>query len=123
MSVLQKLKGREIQYIKSEISTTHSINVLGEDFLLEIPLEVSFAEYALKIYNPVKIKGPKGSLHLADLKGFLVSEIYEKKNSVILELTKDDFFIEFFIDLRDESYTGPEAMCLYGPKDLIVVWD
>lgn len=123
MSAIQKLKGSEIQDIKSEISTTHSIDALGADFLLEIPLELLFSEYVLKIYNPIKLKGPKGNFQLAYLKGFLVGEIHELKNSVILELTKDNLFFEFLIDLRDESYTGPEAMCLFGPKDLIVVWD
>ena len=30
----------------------------------------------------------------------------------------------FIVDLRDEAYSGdPEAMCLNGPNNLIVVWD
>jgi hypothetical protein len=29
----------------------------------------------------------------------------------------------FSIDLRYESYVGPEALVIYGPDNLIIVWN
>lgn len=118
-----------LQYLVGEIVinttlTTSTIiarkanNDEPDNIQLELTWQLYINNYILNIYNPISIKPDEKEFD--DLKGLRIIAANENKERV--ELVFDNG-CKLQVDLRDESYTGPEAMCLYGPDDLCVVWN
>jgi hypothetical protein len=114
------LKGRKVVDVETEVSVTSALENAGKDnVLIEIPLKISFDEYVLFIYN--KWSFVSTSLKdIGDLKGKKIVGI--KILSQILELMFNGSDC-IKIDLTDDGYIGPEALVLYGPENLIIVWN
>ena len=117
---LEIIKGRQILDVSTEVNLATAINSGGDhDVLVEIPLKISFDEYTLFIYNKWAIVSSTLKF-LEDLKGERIVKI--KSFSQILELCINNLdYIK--IDLSDNGYTGPESLALYGPNNLIMVWN
>ena len=75
-------------------------------------------DYSLTISNRVKLN-PAGE-NIKSLKGCKIIFIHETDLEVSISTSDKKTLI---IDLRDEAYYGPEAMCLLGPDNLVVVWN
>lgn len=81
---------------------------------------MTFEDYQLSIVNPVHVTGIDGPLELSSLKGKMVNRVEENEHTALIGFNDG---LQLVIDLRDESFVGPEAMVLHGPADLIVVWN
>jgi len=71
----------------------------------------------LSIYNPFHLTGAQSEKDLVDKSVIETSELPQKAEIKL----EGDIFLS--IDLRDESYAGPEAMQLAIPGKPIVVWN
>jgi|TARA_B110000967_G_scaffold202729_1_gene242104 hypothetical protein len=73
--------------------------------------------YTIFVYNPFILElnsDPKCLI------GDKILKVVTNENTFKFEMESGEILT---IDLRDESYIGPEALCIYGPNDLIVVWN
>ena len=119
MSALKNLEGRLITEVGTEVSITYPLNILGED-LLECPVFIRIEDFWINIYNPLIIDGLDKTKSLKQLVNKKV--LFVNESSEFIEIHLEDNII-LRIDLRDESFTGPEALSLHGPNNLIVVWN
>ena len=78
-----------------------------------------FVDYTLNIYNSFIIKGVTDA-SLSTLEDLVVQACAETDTEIILCLDKS---VELIVDMSDNGYNGPEALSLYGPDNLFVVWD
>ncbi len=117
---LEILKGREIQDVITEISLIIPINrSTDHEILIEIPLKIIIDEYTLFINN--KWAFVSSTLKsIENLKGKRIVKIESFSQMLKLSINNLDYIK---VDLSDNGYTGPEALALYGPNDLIVVWN
>ena len=83
---------------------------------------LSFGDASLVIYNPIEIF-TNGTLcehpNLTIIKGATVKEILETELEVKLIFNENRCVR---VDLRPESYSGPEAMVLHIANNGFVVW-
>jgi len=122
-SYLKNLIGQSIKNIDVDINTVVSLKEKKDDRpdqLMSVCTQIYFDKYRLDIYSKTKIIGAI-NITIKDLEGSKVIETNETNE--IAELFFDNGN-KLIIDLRDEGYSSdPEAMCLQGPDNLIVVWD
>jgi hypothetical protein len=103
------------------INTTIPINEVNEDkTITTIATVIWFSEYSLVIDNPHKVTQDGNPEKLDILIGLRVIDAVEGKESAKILFT-DNVLLE--IDMRDEAYTGPEAMSLNGPDNFCAVWN
>ncbi|MBK6840598.1 MAG: hypothetical protein IPG90_21705 [Bacteroidetes bacterium] len=120
MSHLLKLIGKPILDVQTNISQSVALNDSAfQESKIELFLQLVFDGYHLNIYNKFELIGLT-SLQYLLLKGKTINNIIESKENVVFYLNEG---IRFILDLRDDAFIGPEAMCLYGPDNLIVVWN
>lgn len=74
---------------------------------------------SLAIYNNFKLVGTTSS-DAKTLIGKSVTDVSESKYMVTIRFDNDSVLQ---IDMRDEAYTGPEAMQLRVPDEPIVIWN
>lgn len=121
---LNCLVGETVKKTNTEISTFIPLKKNTEDSADELTLVYSqlyFENYTLLIYNNYKISCYNNQ----------TIKIDELVNSKVLKSNEEKDFIELIfdnqckliIDLSDDAYNGPDAMCLKGPNDLFVVWN
>ena len=120
MSYLDKIKGQQIIDIQ-ELSETYYPIQSSKDDKSEpqtVPsIWMDLGEYKITITNPVTLENCAG-----DIYSFInqtISKVIDTDEQACLITTSGQKLI---IDLRSEAYIGPEAMVLYGPNDLIVVY-
>lgn len=122
-SYLKYLVGQTITNIEVDINTVVSLKEKKADQsqqTMSVYTQIYFEEYRLDVYNKTEIIG-EINISIKDLVGLKVIDANETDE--IAELVLDNGN-QFIIDLRDEAYsTDPEAMCLHGPNNLIVVWN
>jgi hypothetical protein len=121
ISYIERLIGKFVTDTKMGTSTTYPIGENSDDLdfkNIEIELVIFFEDYYLNIYNPITII--PSEKELLDFIGLKVIAISETKKE--MELVFDNGY-KILIDLRNEVYNGPEAMCLSGPNNFCVVWD
>lgn len=124
MTMLQKIVGERLKTITESSYDVHAIKD-SHDLSSEKPKRhgfflFEFGEYSLSIYNPVKIFDRSGSeLTLFHLKDLTVRDVAETPQEIVITFAGD---IVLRVDMREECYSGPEAMYLRGPHDLHVVW-
>lgn len=122
-SYLKKLIGQSIKSVDFDINTIATLKEKKDDQSeqhMSVYTQLYFDQYRLDIFNKTKIVG---GINLAnkDLVGLKVIGTSETDENA--ELIFDNSY-RLLIDLGDEVYNGePEAMCLQGPDNLIVVWD
>ena len=117
---LNKIVGLIINDVYTETETIISLKEKKEEETNEtisVYIQLHFNKYTLNIYNKFEIIPNRKT---SDLKGLKVISIEETKEEVNLLLDNGTCIK---INLRDEAYMGPEAMCLYGPDNLCVVWN
>ncbi len=118
MSFIIGLIGERITEINSKVSAIHPL-ITGSS-LIEHSTSVCFNNYRLDIYNPVKLLGLDNKLSIHNLTNLSVVSCIESADEIIIELENQ---IKLIVDMRDESFIGPEALCLHGPNNLMVVWN
>ena len=120
---LKYLIGQVVKDIDVDINTVISLKEKSEYHSVQtmsVYTQIYFDEYRLDVYNKTLIIGGM-NIHAKDLIGSKVIETNETNESA--EVIFDTGY-RFMIDLTDEAYSSdPEAMCLHGPNNLIVVWD
>jgi hypothetical protein len=118
MNMLKKLIGCRVIRVSTDVANVVPITGDGK-MKIEIPVTLVFADYTLNIYNSFVIYGIIGT-SLSLLEDLTVQGCEEINTEIILYL---DNSVELIIDMSDKGYNGPEALSLYGPDSLIVVWD
>lgn len=120
-SYLENLAGLTIRNVQTEIDHTIPIATAKEkgDDVFSAYIQLYFDGYILNIYNTFEII-PDGGMDLKKLIGLKTISANETKEEA--ELLLDNGKV-IKINLRDEAYTGPEAMFLKGPDELFVVWN
>ena len=121
ISHLERLIGKTVTNTGMGTSTTYSIGKSKDDpddIRTEIELNIFFEDYYLNIYNPITII--PSEKELLDFTGLSLIATSETKDEA--ELIFDNSY-RIIIDLRDEAYYGPEAMCLSGPDNFWAVWN
>lgn len=119
MTALNKLIGKAITKVTYNHTAIASINE-KRAMLIESQTTILFEDYTLVIYNPFVIHGTDTEISLSILEGLMLISCEERPTEIVLTLEAN---VKLVIDLRDESYKGPEALSLYGPNNLIVVWN
>lgn len=119
MTVLNNLIGKKISRISGSDSVSISLQNISNP-KVESPLSLIVEDYTLNIYNPFTIKGTDTNTSMRILEGHHIVSCREQSDMINIVLNDN---IEITIDLRDESFKGPEALSLYGPNNLIVVWN
>jgi hypothetical protein len=117
---LERLLGKVITKTDTGTSIVIGRNMKEDDPNRErtfAMVQLFLEDYILNIENPMTII-PSGK-ELPDLEGLKV--IATDENDEEAELIFDNGN-RLIINLREEAYEGPEAMCLYGPDDFCVVW-
>lgn len=117
--ILNRIVGEKIIQVETTISTTMPLSYDEHD-KIEIPVTLVFEEYILNIYNPFVITGINQFSTFKILENSIVEICNEASEYIVLEFTNK---IKITIDLREKSFEGPEALSLYGPDNLIVVWN
>lgn len=92
--------------------------LVGNDFTEVVEVEDYFqllaGPYTLTVYNPLRIDETEKVTTVSRT----VTSVVNTDDAVEIVLADGT---HFHVDLRDEAWTGPEALVLDGPNDLIVV--
>lgn len=123
MSLLERLVGQTVLTVSDDIATYIPLDSplpFPESGQAVIVRVIAFVDYQLSITNPVRVIRSDGSPELSSLVGMMASRVEENERKALIGFNGD---LELEIDLRDESFIGPEAMVLHGPNDHIVVWN
>lgn len=122
MSYLTPLIGKTIQEVLMGSGNYHTIKSKPTDtvpppqIVDEIVLKMD--DYFLNISNPIMFSDKESDIN--SFIGKTIVDVSENENECRITTTDGNWFS---IDLRGESYVGPEAMCLTGPDNLIIVWN
>jgi hypothetical protein len=121
MNYLKELIGKDVKQVTNEVSHTYPVDkrvdILSNDVQTEIFVRLVFDSYTLDIYNPIKLTGIISYIELINRK---VLKVQESDDKILLRFENNAVL---FVDMRDESYNGPEAVVLNGPNNLCVVWN
>ena len=120
-SYLEKLIGKTVTKTDINTSTVTAIveNTDGPfNQKTSIILQLYLEEYLLNIYNPITIVPDYKEFN--DLNGSKVIAVDENKEEARLIFNNGNVLT---VNMRDEVYWDPEAMCLYGPDNFFVVWN
>jgi hypothetical protein len=116
MNFVQLLLHKQIQNIY--IDTSEYIGIEGENHIVVPEIILHIEDYALRISNLISLGPALASID--DLLGFHIVQIEDDAAQIKISTGEGKWFA---IDLRNEAWVGPEALVLYGPNDLIVVWN
>lgn len=119
MSYLEILKGKKIQLVEFNLSSTNEINSSSESGnLIELHLLLKFDEYSLSIFNDFILS--KNNKNANELAGDTLIDLEENENYI-------DFVFEsgerLHVNMMEDGYIGPEAMHLTGKDGMDVVWN
>ncbi len=120
-SYLRRLLGKTFTKTEMATSTTFPIENSRDypnDGRMEITLLIFFEDYNLEIFNPITII--PNDKELLDFIGLKVIDTGETKDEA--ELIFDNGY-KIIVNMRNDVYYGPEAMCLNGPDNFWVVWN
>jgi hypothetical protein len=120
MSYLDNIKGKKIIDLQFLTETYYPIKTEKEDKSepQTVPsIWLDLGDYKITITNPITLENTPG-------------DIYTFLNKIIINVVESDKHVcivtsdgqKLNIDLSEDAYVGPEAIVLYGPNDLIVVW-
>ena len=74
--------------------------------------------WTIKVNN--RILGGMDKVVAEKLVGRSVSFLDDKEEQAVIAFTDGS---SITIGLKDRDYTGPEAMEIYGPNDLMMIWN
>ena len=117
MSILKELKGKKINSVEFILSSTNEINN-KENTSLEVHLLLFFNDYYLSIFNNFSLL--VNNKNVNKLVGDTLIEIKEDEDTI------DFIFLSgerLQVNMKEDGYSGPEAMHLAGPNSLNVVWN
>jgi hypothetical protein len=117
---LDYLLNKIITKVNLDTSTTFAINAdknASNFSKMELVVQIHFEDFLLNVYNPIKIS--PSYAELKDLIGHRVMKTYESKDKAEI-IFESNYKLK--INMREEAYFGPEAMCLYGPNNFCAVW-
>jgi hypothetical protein len=118
LEILKKIEGKEISEISGGNSITFPIGQQAKGIEEEYT-QIRFDDFTLNIYNPIHYWGME-SEDSHQLLGMKVRELKLTGTGIFFHLEGSKISIE--IDLKEESYTGPEAIALYGPGNICIVF-
>lgn len=118
MSYLNKLIGKTITDVLTSQGTYYAINSKETPPQVLDEIVIWFEDFSLSICNRITLSD--GTSNLTSLIGKKIKLAHESDQEAKLTTSDDQWFS---IDLREEAYTGPEAMCLNGPGSFFVVWN
>ena len=113
--MFEGIVGKRISIIRFNKGTYHSIENDTIETVEEVLVEID--NWNICITNPIRLDPNLGSID--DLVGAIIVQI----NSMDEEFRVSTDKGSFSVDIRRESFVGPEAMVIYGPENLIVVWN
>jgi hypothetical protein len=103
---------------KSKLSVINGLKITNS-ILAEGDTGISFEnEIRLAIYNRFELIGFASGKEL--LNGNIVIDVIEARDFITIRF-EDNRALR--IDMRDEAYTGPEAIQLCVPGEAIVIWN
>ena len=116
--IFQWFFGKVVDSVHHTIASIHPVDGVGQ------PIDVSgcqltFGDGAIDVFNPFKVQTPDGEASAEILKGMTVMDM-ENKGATFLIFFKGGALLE--IDLHDDSYVGPEAVCFTAPDIGIAAW-
>lgn len=118
MSYLSKLIGKKVVMVSSIVTKTIGINQGNET--IEEPIIIVFEEYTLSIYNPFSFDGLRDSTTLRAIENLILQSYIQDIERISMCFDNN---VTLNIDMRNESFRGPEAITLRGPDNLFVVWN
>jgi hypothetical protein len=118
MGYLNNLIGKLITDILFTQGTYHALNEKNKKPQIVDEIVIYFEDYSLSISNHINLDNSTSDVN--SLIGKKIKSISESDEEAKL-ITMDGKWIS--IDLRSEAFVGPEAMCLNGPNNFIVVWN
>lgn len=92
----------------------------GKKDVTIIATVIQFSDYKLTIDNPHKVLKDNEVVDLKSIIGKKVIYVVEEQHFAEVSFEGNLILI---VDMRDEVYQGPEAMCLYGPDNFWIVWN
>ena len=124
MSMLVGLIGQTVKEVSDDVATYIPINspeTFPEGGQAVLVREIIFQDYKLTVANPMRLT-QTGAQHaqLTVLLGKTVYRVEENEGAALIDFGND---LQLEVDLREESFSGPEAMVLHGPNGFIVVWN
>ena len=118
MEYLNRLIGKTITNISFGEGVYYALNEKERPPQIVPELFMKIEDYSLTIANKI-ILGP--NVETIDLfLGQKIKNIAETKTEIKITTSEENWFI---VDLRDEAYSGPEALCLHGPDNFFVAWN
>lgn len=125
MSYLNKLLNKQIVQVETGIDQVYALKSEKNEPDKEniyLSFQLFFADdFMLEIYNPFSIVDNHKSSLKEILIGKVLTTVSENEIEASFSFNLGELILK--VDLRQESFIGPEAMCLHGPDNLIVVWN
>lgn len=121
LSYLKKLIGKTVTKtdIKtSSVSPITKFKVETINIKTSIVIQLHLEDYLLNINNQITISPDYKEFN--DLKGLKIIATDESNEEVKLTFSNGTVL---YVNLRDEAYWDPEAMCLYGPDNFFIAWN
>jgi|SRR5450432_1528905 hypothetical protein len=121
-SKLDLLIGQKINKVNTGFSSVYALDAeIANDLSssMIVHTQIFFQIYQLNIFNDHELVSSYGNSMENDI-GQSVISIEESEKEALILLENGDFIK---IHLSDEAFNEPEAMCLYGPDNLIVIWN
>lgn len=121
MTYIEGLQGKTIRSVSNEISETFVINPQikpsENESKVELFVRIGVGEYYLHVYNPYNLVG---IVSINDLIGRRIVKTEECEDSISFIFEENT---RLTINLSDNAFIGPEALVLFGPDNLCVVWN
>jgi hypothetical protein len=112
MNYLKRLIGKKV------LSIVYQGDVQGVLSLTSCPeFIIKFPDYSLSVFNCYELHNIK------NINGIIGSAVINVKSDKNFELMSFSNTAQLLIKLDNQSYKGPEAIVLYGPENLMVVWN
>jgi len=121
-SKLNPLIDQKIQEVNTSFSSVYALDAeIANDLSssMIVHTQIIFQMYQLNIFNDHEMVSSYGNYLENDI-GQIVISVEESENEALILFENGDLIK---IHLCDESFHEPEAMCLYGPDNLIVIWN
>lgn len=118
MEHLNRLVGKTITGISAGEGTYYSLNEKERPPQIVPEIYISIEDHSLTISNKIIFKKNTASINI--FSGKKIKNIVETKDEIKITTEDENWFV---VDLREEAYSGPEAMSLHGPDNFWVVWN
>lgn len=120
MSELNRIIGLQVSSITYQFKDGSSTLEPSEDLADNIETLLDAISLKLSLGYSLVISNKFGIHNLQSIDKEFITNVFESKLHIRLYFSNDEVLE---IDMSDYGFIGPEAVCLYGPNNLIVVWN